>query len=148
MSDELKLCPFCGNVPELGEHNVDQSSWKPRYDVACRNDKCILQRTYETQAVAVAAWNTRPIEDELLEKLQQLQAKVAYLESALVDTENDKDRALSAFNELDSKWDAIPWEAIEIGRAVLAWGFRQVRHDELAALTKFIDANAPEEEGE
>ena len=65
MSDELKLCPFCGNVPELGEHNVDQSSWKPRYDVACRNDKCILQRTYETQAVAVAAWNTRPIEDEL-----------------------------------------------------------------------------------
>ena len=148
MSDELKLCPFCGNVPELGEHNVDQSSWKPRYDVACRNDKCIMQRTYVAQALAVAAWNTRPIEDELLEKLQQLQAKVAYLESALVDTENDKDRALSAFNELDSKWDAIPWEAIEIGRAVLAWGFRQVRHDELAALTKFIDANAPEEEGE
>ncbi len=51
-------------------------------------------------------------------------------------------------NALRAKWDAIPWEAIEIGRAVLAWGFRQVRHDELAALTKFIDANAPEEEGE
>lgn len=80
-----------------------------------------------------------------LSELEALRAKVAYLESALEDTENDRDRALSAFNELDGKWDAIPWEAIEIGRAVLAWGFRQVRHDELAALTKFIDANAPEE---
>ena len=77
MSDELKLCPFCGNVPELGEHNVDQSSWKPRYDVACRNDKCIMQRTYVAQALAVAAWNTRPIEDELLKKIEQLQAEIS-----------------------------------------------------------------------
>ena len=116
-SGELKPCPFCGSVPELGEHNVDQSSWKPRYDVACRNDKCILQRTYETQAVAVAAWNTRPIEDELLEKLQQLRAQ----------------------------WESVPWDSIyqlAIDTNTLAgtplYGAEMVR--------LWVLANAPHEE--
>ena len=104
-------------MPELGEHNVDQSSWKPRYDVACRNDKCILQRTYETQAVAVAAWNTRPIEDELLEKLQQLRAQ----------------------------WESVPWDSIyqlAIDTNTLAgtplYGAEMVR--------LWVLANAPHEE--
>ncbi len=48
-------------------------------------------------------------------------------------------------DELRAKWDAIPWDAIDNGRAVLAWGFNHVRHEELTALTKFIDANAPKE---
>jgi hypothetical protein len=116
MSDELKPCPFCGNVPELGEHNVDQSSWKPRYDVACRNDKCILQRTYETQAVAVAAWNTRPIEDELLEKLQQLRAQ----------------------------WESVPWDAIQRCASDSFTHHDPARN--AASVFAWLEANAPKPE--
>jgi hypothetical protein len=61
MSEELKLCPFCGEKPEVNFAGV----------VWCKNDNCKMNN-YDEQGVfflSPESWNTRPIEDELQRKL-------------------------------------------------------------------------------
>jgi ribosomal protein S27AE len=62
MSDELKLCPLCGNIAEIMANHE-----KP---VSCSNRDCSLWAALST----VEEWNTRPIEDELREKIDLLKA--------------------------------------------------------------------------
>jgi hypothetical protein len=59
---KLRPCPFCS-----GKVHISLSGHRrPRYAVAC--DKCrFITKFYGTEEKAVAAWNTRPIEDELHE---------------------------------------------------------------------------------
>lgn len=61
MKTKLKVCPFCGNVPE---RVVVHCIWHPDdtyYIVQCTNKKCKIQPftvAYKCKASATKAWNS------------------------------------------------------------------------------------------
>jgi len=93
--------------------------------------------------------------DELLDdlvaaqgELENLRIRVAVGKELQDALRAERDAAQAETAKYKALWDSVPWEAIEIGRVVLEWGFLYVRRKEIAALAKFIDANAPKEAGE
>lgn len=76
----LKPCPLCEctHFYKWYDHDVDDFP----YSIVCRNGDCQTEG-YATAEEAIAAWNTRPIEDALraeiflLKKQRDLLAKVA-----------------------------------------------------------------------
>ena len=67
---ELKPCPFCttGTVYEQVKGGADDYRWA----VGCSNLDCVGSqslKTYSTRKDAAEAWNSRPIEDALVEAL-------------------------------------------------------------------------------
>ena len=116
-SGQLKPCPFCGKSPASQEHYDADGKLLACY-VSCQNLHC-SQFTFPKPLpwFKAGAWNTRPIEDELLEKLQQLRAQ----------------------------WESVPWDSIyqlAIDTNTLAgtplYGAEMVR--------LWVLANAPHEE--
>lgn len=61
-ADELRPCPFCGDTRNLHEHDAESPT--DRF-VACNN--CDT-----TGPCGSGSWNTRPLEQELLEALDKL----------------------------------------------------------------------------
>lgn len=66
MSEELKLCPFCGKMPMVSSYEyhipagmVYRTLWK----VECMDDRCPAQPAvdllYFTREEAIAEWNRR-----------------------------------------------------------------------------------------
>ena len=66
MSEELRPCPFCGEMP-VTENNL----------VACANKSCPTYDNYWTdpQILTIEQWNTRPIEDALNARIAELEAE-------------------------------------------------------------------------
>lgn len=58
MTEELKRCPFCGEVEMLGYDDG-------MYQCVCRNCESAQGGFYDFPEEAAFAWNTRPIENEL-----------------------------------------------------------------------------------
>ena len=75
MTEELKRCPFCGGEAKCIE-------FYGLYHVICCNCH-IAGKDCPRRESAVSAWNTRPIEDELVEKIGKLKAKKKRLREAL-----------------------------------------------------------------
>jgi len=92
---KLKLCPFCGKKPFYIE-------W-----VACVNPHCQMVNTY----FVYETWNTRPIEDELRDRLNLAEAANAELQARIdaVDT---------------AAWDKLKAELKEL---------KEVRKDDIEA---------------
>ena len=70
--NELRPCPFCGNEPQ---GNIWHTYGKKPYDETlyfCANPKC---REFMKKAIPLEQWNTRPIEDELLDRIAELEEK-------------------------------------------------------------------------
>ena len=58
MSQELKLCPFCGREPKIEEHCV--SSYPHSFTVSCDRSSCAESYFNRgTKQRAIAAWNRR-----------------------------------------------------------------------------------------
>lgn len=148
MNDELKPCPFC-----RGEANAEQTDEGNWFVFCYSKEGCdarpqVWAFSYDE---AVTAWNQRPVEDALRAELAaaqeenaRLRAKVDYLECALNGAESDTHKALSAFNELDAKWDSVPWEVLGyVISVVRAWSEdRQITADAV----DWFNANAPRTE--
>jgi len=81
MNDKLRPCPFCGNLPRISPVTGE---------VLCNGNGHIA-----TVAYTVRGWNTRPIEDKLLE-------------------------ALKHFVNSDWTSDEEYFEAVSIGKAAIA----------------------------
>jgi len=116
MSDELKPCPWCGGEAEIvvgTDSGTSEDYWLAR----CVEKTCEVSpriASYDCAEDAIRIWNTRPVEDALLEKLQQLQAK----------------------------WDAIPRDAISCCASDSFTQHAPARN--AATVRKWLDANAPE----
>ena len=67
MTENLKRCPFCGGEAKCIE-------FYGLYHVICCN--CyVAGKDCSTRESAVSAWNTRPIENELTERIEELEAE-------------------------------------------------------------------------
>lgn len=66
MSEDLKPCPLCGEIP----YTTNISTW-------CVNNNCSL---YDN-VISATIWNTRPIEDALQRQLNQANDSIASAES-------------------------------------------------------------------
>lgn len=73
MSEELKPCPFCGDMPASMKAELDG---KKRY--GCKN--CTPNLWYTPER-----WNTRPIEDALNARIAELEAENERLSQLLHD---------------------------------------------------------------
>ncbi len=64
---ELKPCPFCSSEDiNYGHH----SSESKRFN---RCKQCLSEGPYGDSATSIAAWNTRPIEDALNQRIKELE---------------------------------------------------------------------------
>lgn len=66
MTDELRVCPFCGSEPEVFE------GFNPAL-VQCVNPDCIAA---EFDGMEIDKWNDRPIEAALSTELQQAKEEI------------------------------------------------------------------------
>lgn len=77
----LETCPFCGGEAGL-EEGGEQFGIKT-YSPFCRGHACLVwNRFYETEAQAIAAWNTRAA------SVAEKDAEIAQLREALEDCAN------------------------------------------------------------
>ena len=79
MSDELKLCPFCGCA-------AAPSWYGNKVNIHCDNESCPAMNVdvgYLPYNDAVKAWNTRPIEDALQAGVDRLRKQVETTMDAL-----------------------------------------------------------------
>lgn len=89
MSDELKACstPWCHNPVAhfIGTYHSINKCYVKDVSVICLGCGIKLNKTFASEAEAIAAWNTRPIEDELRQRVKELEAQVETLETELKD---------------------------------------------------------------
>jgi len=84
MSEELRLCPFCGckaqavtepfDPDDLDFMNFDDIDDPDCFDITCSNVRCV-----NGWWLTPEQWNTRPIEDALNDRIAALEAEVAAL---------------------------------------------------------------------
>ena len=79
MTENLKRCPFCGNEAEFNSDEFGEG-------VCCKSCGATLHNGLygeEGRKLASAEWNTRLIENELTEKIGNLEAENVRLREAL-----------------------------------------------------------------
>jgi Lar family restriction alleviation protein len=64
--DKLKVCPFCGSEAIIEEDK------KGLICVVSCNTCCAEGQVCQTKDEAIRMWNTRPIEDKLVEALKEM----------------------------------------------------------------------------
>ena len=69
MSEELRPCPFCGEMPKVNDWSLHGITEQRCF---CDNDKCPV---YLSKTIAICDWNTRPIEDALTARIAELEAE-------------------------------------------------------------------------
>lgn len=79
MSDELKLCPFCGQQHKI-ENGMD-FHYGINHEIVCNRRVIMSSYSLAEKIGIVTQWNTRPIEDGLrVELAQERQLTDAYLD--------------------------------------------------------------------
>lgn len=75
MTEELKPCPFCGGTANIAKCQIEFLAY-------CTH--CGVQtELYETEKEVAKAWNTRKIENELVEKIEKFEMENHTLRLAL-----------------------------------------------------------------
>lgn len=126
MSDDtLKPCPFCGNeyifFPAM--FSYPDSDWR----MVC--DTC--KHWTQDQAEAIAAWNHRPIEDELRARVKELEEQVFALSTGTRDS-----RMAQRIAALEQDKDKLAQELIKANFRVL--DLEQWQRDAVEVLAKWI----------
>ena len=85
MTENLKRCPFCGSEAEFNTDEFGEG-------VCCKSCGATLHNGVygeEGRKLASADWNARPIENELVEKIEKLEAENARLQRKLNESIDD-----------------------------------------------------------
>lgn len=99
MSEALKSCPFCGSPAELRQGHL----------ILCMNEEengCLVDPLVQslTDEETVAAWNTRPVEDALVEALKaaevMLRALLVSTPCSVSTNDSGKFRNINSFGTL------------------------------------------------
>ena len=103
MSEALKPCPFCGRTCNLVVDCLSGDDWF----VSCEEDlKCrmSLHAVHPTKEAAISAWNTRPVEDALVEALKaaevMLRALLVSTPCSVSTNDSGKFRNINSFGTL------------------------------------------------
>lgn len=67
MTEKLKPCPFCGGEAQIIRCNSG------KYQCFCRNCGCAQTMFFDSPEEVPEEWNARPIENELVEKIEKLE---------------------------------------------------------------------------
>lgn len=85
---KLKPCPFCGSEAGIPT-NLDGTPVDYEItDCSCKNDDCLIAGYW----TPIKIWQTRPIEDELLDRIAELEAENDQL-TAHSDIERQDDKS-------------------------------------------------------
>ena len=113
MTENLKRCPFCGSEAEFNSDEFGEG-------VCCKSCGATIHNGVYGEygrKLASADWNERPIENELNEKIEKLEAENARLREALEEIKNNvkeaQDPVYSFHFDLDSKHGAFILEIAE-----------------------------------
>ena len=79
MNDKLKPCPFCG-------HEIYTESYPEYYDGYCQNKRCFLYGK-DLTFLDLEKWNTRPIENALHARIDELEAQLSEARARLAEYE-------------------------------------------------------------
>lgn len=72
---KLKPCPFCGGKAYMNSIVRPRENGRSGVYVSCVRKSCRMSgKVYQSRISAAAAWNTRPLEDELLTALRPFAA--------------------------------------------------------------------------
>lgn len=100
---KLKPCPFCGSEAGIPT-NLDGTPVDYEItDCSCKNDDCLIAGYW----TPIKIWQTRPIEDELLDRIAELEA------------ENDQLTVHDATERQDDKWIPVSERLPEKGNLVI-----------------------------
>jgi transcription elongation factor Elf1 len=84
METRLLNCPFCGDKIKVSIFYTYSDKKYKWYQIKCLNKKCVVEcSTYpeELKQQAIKAWNTRVVEDKLVEALKNIQKRIDFDES-------------------------------------------------------------------
>ena len=102
MSEALKPCPFCGI-----DADISHSNNCTYFYAFCGNNDCEIQPEgglRDTKQLAIAAWNTRPVEDALVEALRaaevMLRALLVSTPCSVSTNDSGKFRNINSFGTL------------------------------------------------
>ena len=81
-SDKLLPCPFCGGEAELYSYEAERviydsdtlgyvdTEYFTKYGVSCTGCNCLMAE-YKSEEQAIAAWNTRKLMEQIVERLEE-----------------------------------------------------------------------------
>lgn len=117
-TSEFKPCPFCeGEATFMGYYGSGNSA---RGRVVCNDDDCPVDESWSrTEDEAIKAWNNRPIEAKLQQRVDELEKEVAELKE--IEWYFDGD-----CNTYDGKDSEITNSNFGYGEYVKAYGARIV----------------------
>ena len=110
--NKLKPCPFCGKMPEVYEFN------RRKY-YGCGRDECYTAGFNGT--VTKSIWNTRPIEDDLRNRIAELEAELGKdVDLTIVGLRKELLNAQSRIAELEAaqRWIPVSERLPEDGKPV------------------------------
>lgn len=94
--NNLKPCPFCGGKARLkSSHGFN--------NVSCENCGTEYPVSFETRKRAAAVWNKRSIENELVEKIEKLEAEIKRLREALAFYAELDGNGIQLYGDMDSE---------------------------------------------
>lgn len=118
MSEELKPCPFCGQMPKVAREyhekwTRDSESGKmilhvlPEFDdwVGCDNKECFIHynQIEDPPVERLENWNTRPIEDALQARIADLEKENAALKNVPIPIEYWSDEKKEIYRRNESR---------------------------------------------
>jgi len=106
MSEELRPCPFCGEMPKVNNWTLKGITDKRCF---CDNENCPV---YLSKTIAIDDWNTRPIEDALTARIAELELRLDVYNSNMYDVVVDEN---AKANKRIAELEALVDELVNIG---------------------------------
>jgi hypothetical protein len=86
MSDELKPCPFCENIPFVDTLDDVGGEYS---GITCEKCQRVYMTSNDAKKPPIKLWNTRPIEDALTAEVARLRKALVFVRSCLDENNDD-----------------------------------------------------------